>query len=198
MRIAIVGGIGSGKSEVLKTARQMGFACLSADEINSELLETPEYAVQVSEIFPSAVKDGNVDRSALAQIVFSDGEALKKLNALAHPRILKRIECEKASPLIVEMPLLPKECENGFFDATVFVDTPLLTRLKRLRKRGMTVRQAMARIRAQVKPVVLGKSATVVIKNSGNLQRLKRRATQVLKELTDGLSAGLDVGDRKR
>lgn len=43
MRIAIIGGIGSGKSEVLKIAKERGFFCISADEINSELLKTPSY-----------------------------------------------------------------------------------------------------------------------------------------------------------
>ncbi|MBD5092165.1 MAG: dephospho-CoA kinase, partial [Clostridiales bacterium] len=75
MRIAIVGGIGSGKSEVLKVARDMGLACLSADEINAELLKTPEYIAEIATAFPAAVKDGGIDKAALAKIVFSDDSA---------------------------------------------------------------------------------------------------------------------------
>ena len=56
MKIAVVGGIGSGKSEVVKAVQEMGIATLSADEINSELLVTPSYVRNIQQLFPSAVK----------------------------------------------------------------------------------------------------------------------------------------------
>lgn len=52
MRIAIIGGIGSGKSEVMKIAKERGFFCISADEINSELLKTPSYIQKFKRRFP--------------------------------------------------------------------------------------------------------------------------------------------------
>lgn len=72
MRIAVIGGIGSGKSEVMKIAKERGFFCLSADEINAELLKTPSYIQKIATLFPSVVSNGVVDKGALAKIVFSD------------------------------------------------------------------------------------------------------------------------------
>ena len=66
MRVAIIGGIGAGKSEVLKIAKSKGFACLSADEINANLLLSPSYIAKIAAAFPSVVKDGAVDKKHAA------------------------------------------------------------------------------------------------------------------------------------
>lgn len=79
MRIAIIGGIGSGKSEVLKIAKERGFFCISADEINSELLKTPSYIQKFKRLFPTAVinwRSGQKRR--LPSIVFSKQRASAK------------------------------------------------------------------------------------------------------------------------
>lgn len=78
MRIAVIGGIGSGKSEAIKAAAELGIHTLSADEINSKLLCDADYIREIAAGFPQAVKDGAVDRRLLADIVFSDSAALKK------------------------------------------------------------------------------------------------------------------------
>ena len=72
MNIAIIGGVGSGKTEVLKVAREMGITALSADEINAELLRNPQYVEKVASIFPDCVVCGVVDKARLAAAVFSD------------------------------------------------------------------------------------------------------------------------------
>ena len=95
MKTAIIGGIGSGKSFALNVAKSMGFETLSADEINAELLEDEDYVKTLSERFPFAVENGVVNKKKLAQVVFSNKIKLAELNAIAHPRILKKIaECE--------------------------------------------------------------------------------------------------------
>ena len=176
MRIAIIGGIGSGKSEVMKIAKERGFFCLSADEINSELLKTPTYIQKIAAAFPNAVKDGEVDRKALAAIVFGDESARAKLNSIAHPEIMRRIaECNE-SPLAVELPLFVEGGDEAF-DEIVYVRAPLFKRISRLKKgRGMSVKQAVSRIRSQVPSAVLRAKATIVIDNSRSLSALKERA----------------------
>lgn len=69
MRIAVIGGIGSGKSEVMKIAKERGFFCLSADEINDELLKTPSYIQKIATLFPSVVSNGVVDKGALLSLI---------------------------------------------------------------------------------------------------------------------------------
>ncbi|MDE6302132.1 MAG: dephospho-CoA kinase [Clostridia bacterium] len=186
MRIAIIGGIGSGKSEVLKIARQMGVAALSADEINAELLALPEYIAEIARVFPAAVVNGTVDRHRLAEIVFANDNEREKLNTIAHPRILARIKDDNRSPLVVEMPLLLECGAQGMFDEIVLVRTPLDTRLERLEKRGLDKESAIKRINAQASEDELMTVATRVIDNSGDIETLCKNAKLLFNELLKG------------
>lgn len=183
MRIAIIGGIGSGKSEVMKIAKERGFFCISADEINAELLKTPSYIQKIATAFPSAVRDGVVDKKTLASIVFSDENERKKLNSIAHPEIMRAIAEHTENPLAIELPLFIEGGDEAF-DEIVYVRTPLLTRIARLKKgRGMSVKQAVERIRAQVPSSVLRAKSTKIVDNKGTLDTLKRNANKVFDEI---------------
>lgn len=183
MRIAVIGGIGSGKSEVMKIAKERGFFCLSADEINAELLKTPSYIQKIAALFPSVVSNGVVDKGALAKIVFSDRGERKKLNALAHPEIMRVISECKESPLVVELPLFIEGGDEAF-DEIVYVRAPLFKRISRLKKgRGMSVKQAVSRIRSQVPSAVLRAKATIVIDNSRSLSALQARANETFNQI---------------
>lgn len=183
MRIAVIGGIGSGKSEVMKIAKKRGFFCLSADEINAELLKTPSYIQKIATLFPSVVSNGVVDKGALAKIVFSDSGERKKLNALAHPEIMRVISECKESPLVVELPLFIEGGDEAF-DEIVYIRAPLFKRISRLKKgRGMSVKQAVSRIRSQVPSAVLRAKATIVIDNSRSLSALQARANETFNQI---------------
>lgn len=183
MRIAVIGGIGSGKSEVMKIAKERGFFCLSADEINAELLKTPSYIQKIATLFPSAVAKGVVDKGALAKIVFSDQNERKKLNALAHPEIMRVISECKESPLAVELPLFIEGGDEAF-DEIVYVRAPLFKRIARLKKgRGMSVKQAVSRIRSQVPSAVLRAKATIIVDNSRSLSALQARANKTFNQI---------------
>lgn len=183
MRIAVIGGIGSGKSEVMKIAKEKGFFCLSADEINAELLKTPSYIQKIAMLFPSAVANGVVDKGALAKIVFSDQNERKKLNALAHPEIMRVISECKESPLAVELPLFIEGGDEAF-DEIVYVRAPLFKRIARLKKgRGMSVKQAVSRIRSQVPSAVLRAKATIIVDNSRSLSALQARANKTFNQI---------------
>ena len=183
MRIAIIGGIGSGKSEVMKIAKEKGFFCLSADEINAELLKTPSYIQKIAMLFPSAVANGVVNKGALAKIVFSDQNERKKLNALAHPEIMRVISECKESPLAVELPLFIEGGDEAF-DEIVYVRAPLFKRIARLKKgRGMSVKQAVSRIRSQVPSAVLRAKATIIVDNSRSLSALQARANKTFNQI---------------
>ena len=183
MRIAVIGGIGSGKSEVMKIAKERGFFCLSADEINAELLKTPSYIQKIAALFPSVVSNGVVDKGALAKIVFSDQNERKKLNALAHPEIMRVISECKESPLAVELPLFIEGGDEAF-DEIVYVRAPLFKRIARLKKgREMSVKQAVSRIRSQVPSAVLRAKATIIVDNSRSLSALQARANKTFNQI---------------
>ena len=183
MRVAIAGGIGSGKSEVLKVAAELGLHTLSADEINSQLLENPIYIEEIATAFPGAVKDGAVDRGKLAEIVFSDNEQLKILNSIAHPRILQSIADSASDSLVVEMPLLYECGAQNMFDGIIYVYTPLELRYERLEKRGLDRAHAESRIKAQANEDEVKTIATAIIDNSSDLNSLREKSAKLLCEM---------------
>lgn len=180
MKIAIVGGIGSGKSEVLAVAKALGYATLSADEVNAELLRDGDYVERLRKLFPTAVKNGVVDKSVLSAIVFSDENERLKLNALAHPEIAKRIKA--VGDAVVELPLALESGVIGLFDEIILVRCSLETRLNRLEKRGVDRERAKKIIAVQVPDSALEKVATAVIDNDGTVAELREKATRMLEK----------------
>ena len=178
MKIAVIGGIGSGKSEVMKAVQGMNVAtCVSADEINAELLTQKAYVEKVKELFPSVVKGGVVDKKALADIVFHDDEARKTLNDLAHPLIVKSIKQDMRNPLVVEVPLIFENDLHRYFRDVVYVQASLEDRIERLvEKRGMTKEDALARIKAQSDDDAYKSVADFVIQNDGTIEELHAKA----------------------
>ena len=92
MKIAVIGGIGAGKSEVLGAAREMGITCLSADEINAELLKDPDYIAELEKRFPDCVVCGVGDKTRVSARVYSGNNSSLELNAREHRRIQRRNE----------------------------------------------------------------------------------------------------------
>lgn len=181
MNIAIIGGVGSGKTEVLKVAREMGIAALSADEINAELLKNPQYVEKVARIFPDCVVCGVVDKARLAAAVFSDKKKREALNAVAHPEIAKKVtECD-ADPLVVELPLVLESGMATMFDEIILVVTPRRLRVKRLEQRGIDSARAKAIMRAQKPIYSLRRVATRTIDNSGSLDNLREASRNLLR-----------------
>ena len=170
MKVAVIGGIGTGKSEVLKVAREMGLACLSADEINAELLSDPEYVAKLAERFPE---------------VFSDRKSRLALNAIAHPEIAKRIAACDADPLVVELPLMLESGIADTFDEVILVTAPRRLRLERLQKRGVSLPRAKAVMRVQLPVFMLRRVATRTILNTGSLDELRASARDLLRLLCE-------------
>ena len=88
-KIAITGGIGSGKSEAIKIIKELGFPVFSCDEIYKEIIFSKEYVQRIEENFPTCVKNGIIDRKELSAIVFANREKRDLLNSLSHPLIME-------------------------------------------------------------------------------------------------------------
>lgn len=93
MKIAITGGIGSGKSAVAAVIRRSGYKVVSADEAYRRISGRADYLSAVKKLFPDAVKGEPpaLDRAVLAAEVFADGKKRAALNELAHPLIMKEM-----------------------------------------------------------------------------------------------------------
>lgn len=181
MRIAIIGGIGSGKSEVLAVARELGFPTLSADEINSALLGESEYVKKIDKAFPGVVEDGTVNKAKLSAEVFSCKEKRLLLNSIAHPEILRKIDECDSDPLVVELPLAVESGMLDCFDEVVLVSASRRLRYSRLEGRGVNKKRARAIIHAQAGERSLKKVATRTIENNGDIDTLRRASREILR-----------------
>jgi len=119
-KIAITGGIGSGKSTVSKILRELDFQVFSCDEIYKDIVKSPAYIQKIKELFPQVVIQNQIDKQKLAKLVFSDEKSRLALNHVAHPLImetlLKNMELEKNSLVFAEVPLLFEEKLERYFD----------------------------------------------------------------------------------
>jgi dephospho-CoA kinase len=194
MRIALTGGIGSGKSTVARLLEAKGAVVVDADAIARAIVEPGEPALaEIREAFGPDVIDpsGRLDRAALAGIVFADPDALARLNAITHPRIAARsAELLEAAPsgavLVYDMPLLVEQGPTALegWDAIVVVDAPDDARLERLLARGMDRDDAQMRMGAQATRQERLAAADHVIDNSGDPAALERAVDGLWRSLT--------------
>lgn len=194
MRIALTGGIGSGKSTVSRLLADKGAVVVDADAIAREIVEPGEPALEEIRLaFGSEVIDaeGRLRRSRLAEIVFEDPEALARLNAITHPRIAARsAELLGAAPVnavvVYDMPLLVEQGPQALagWDAIVVVDAPDEVRFERLVARGVERDDARRRMAAQAPRDVRLAAADHVIDNSSDLSSLERSVDALWTSLT--------------
>lgn len=179
--IGLLGGIGSGKSTVAEMFRRLGAAVLDADKAGHEVLRTPAIRAAVGGRWGQEVigPDGEVDRKALARIVFApppDGPPeLAELERITHPEIRRRLRAEidelasrGTQIVILDAPVLLKAGWNAFCDAIVFVDAPLEERQARTAARGWSAEE-FARREASQEPVEEKRRlAKFVVDNAGD------------------------------
>jgi dephospho-CoA kinase len=196
LRVGLTGGIGSGKSEVSRRLAAHGAVIIDADVAAREVVApgTPGLA-QIAEAFGPEVlgRDGALDRERLGAIVFRDPALRAKLNAIVHPLVgewMRAAERAAAGParddLIVvhDVPLLAENGRAGDFDLVIVVDVPPELQVERLvSQRGMTPDQARARMAAQASRQQRLAVADLVIDNSGSLDDLDRRVTEIWADL---------------
>ena len=146
--VAITGGIGAGKSEALAAFARHGAAVISSDDIVHRLLQEDEKVREsLRERFGDGVfdEDGEVDRGAIAEIVFADREALDWLEGLLHPLVVaeymgwreRLAELDDPPPVsVTEVPLLYEVGGQERFDSVVVVTASARGARRPLRGRG--------------------------------------------------------------
>ena len=187
MNVGLTGGLGSGKSTVAALLGEHGAVIIDADVVAREVVRagTPGFAAVVARFGPGVVgPDGELDRAALARIVFADGAALDELNAIVHPLVGSRsAELAAAVPpgavVVHDIPLL---AENGLadrFDTVVVVEADREIRLARLAERGLTRAEAEARMAAQATDEKRRAIADEIVRNDGDLDSLARQVDRL-------------------
>jgi dephospho-CoA kinase len=181
-RWLITGGIGSGKSAVRELLAKGGIRTVDADAVGHSVLAN-EALAPVSERWPGVVLEGQIDRKALARIVFSAPDELRALEEITHPLIFGRIEAElEGFPGVaaVEMPL--RTTILGW--PRIVVDAPDDVRLVRAMRRGMSKAEVRERMAAQPSRAQWLAGADLVVPNHGDLKSLERMADEVADHLT--------------
>jgi dephospho-CoA kinase len=190
-RVALTGGIASGKSMVAAELAARGAIIIDADVLAREVVEpgTPALAAIIDRFGEQVVTEGRLDRPRLAQLVFADPLARRDLERIVHPAVrVRAAELERAAgpaAIVVHViPLLVETGQQGDFDLVVTVDVDHETQIQRLMARnGFTRAEAESRVAAQATRADRKIAAHVVVDNTGSVTQLR--------EQIDALWAGL-------
>ena len=180
--IAVTGGIGSGKSLAAQFFAELGALVIDADQLAREVISrgTQGFDEVVSHFGDSILKDGDIDRRVLGDIVFKDPQALAVLEAIVHPRVASEFNEAVQSLtgdqiLIYEIPLLFEKDAAKRFDTVITVEADTQIRIQRLRAKGLHLSEINSRIAAQATREQRVSVADFVLENSGSEDDLLRQ-----------------------
>lgn len=194
LRVGLTGNVGAGKSTTVSLFASWGATIIDTDVLAREVvtLGSPALA-RIRELWGDAVigADGELDRAAMRQIVFSDPEARKRLEAILHPAIRERsrelfVEAEARGDRIA-IGVVPLLFETGLeveYEVVLLIDAPLEQRIERLvNKRGLGADEARAIADAQMPAHEKRARADFIIDNGSDITSLERRAWETWKEI---------------
>jgi dephospho-CoA kinase len=175
IKIGLTGGIGSGKTLVSKVFSQLGIPIFNADyEAKYILNKDPEVITQIKNSFGDIYDANGINKKKLASIIFNDQEALKKVNSIIHPQVLKYfntwITNQKGTKYIIkEAAILFESNAYKELNATINVHADELIRIERVIKRDKTtVNEVKNRINNQLSDSDRIKLADYTIYNNGD------------------------------
>ncbi len=183
LTIGLTGGIGSGKSRVATLFERLGVAVIDADVIARQLVEPGTDALtEIVTTFGGSVltSDGRLDRSKLAEIVFSDAGKKKRLENIIHPRVREQIRAFKEEHreqpyILVVIPLLLESGQHDLVDRVLVVDAAEAERIRRVQARdGRSERQIRAIIDSQADDAARRAAADDYLDNNGTLTELEQ------------------------
>ena len=190
--IGLIGGIGSGKSSAAAALAKLGARVISGDLLGHEALRDADIKKQVVEHWGKRVLDrqGEIDRSRLGAIVFGNPEERRKLEAIVHPYIKRRLAEEidaaqadrRVKLIVVDAAVMLEVGWSKHCDRILYVEAPRNLRLKRLaQQRGWTAKELAAREEAQMPLSEKKAFADAVLNNSGSVEQLQEEIGKLLK-----------------
>ena len=184
--IALTGGIGSGKSLAAQYFAELGALVIDADQLARDVISrgTEGFDEVVSYFGDSILKDGDIDRRALGELVFNDSKAMTVLEGIVHPRVTAEFNEAVQSLsgdqiLIYEIPLLFEKKAHDRFDSVITVEADMEQRIERLRAKGLHMSEINSRIAAQATREQRVSVADYVLENSGSQDDLLRQVENI-------------------
>jgi dephospho-CoA kinase len=199
MRVALTGGIATGKSHCLRAFAALGVPTLDADVLAREAVEpgTAGFDAVVARFGRAVVRpDGAIDRTALGRIVFADAAARGALEAIIHPIVYAAIRARTGHPLsivsVADVPLLYETGHAGEFDRVIVAVCRPDQQLQRLMARdGLNETDARRRIDAQLPIEEKARRADYVIDTSGSMANTDGQVAEILGKLRANLESGI-------
>ena len=183
LRVGITGGIGSGKTALTDWLSEKGIVIVDAD-LASRVIVTPGQPAltEIAETFGQEYiqHDGQLNRAALRELVFTDDSKRQQLEAITHPRIreelARQMDAADSAYVVLSSPLLLESGQSSMVDLSVVVDVPENTQIERTMARDNNARQLIEGIMAaQLDRDTRISRADIVINNSGSLDELYQR-----------------------
>ncbi|MDQ6720792.1 MAG: dephospho-CoA kinase [Candidatus Dormibacteraeota bacterium] len=191
--VGLTGGVGSGKSTVAAMLRELGAEVVDADKAAHAVYEpgTPGFAAVVREFGEEYVRDGHIDRGRLGELVFSDADARRRLNAVVHPLVrewmaARTAEAAERGPKVVvqDVPLLFENGLERLYSSVVLVYVPQHMQVERLvHGRGLSPERAREMIATQMPIEDKRRLAHHVIDNSGTTEETRAQVEQLWRRL---------------
>jgi dephospho-CoA kinase len=192
--VGLTGGIGSGKSTVARLLEERGAVVFDADLLAREAVEpgTPGHAAVIERFGADVLAPGGeLDREALASIVFADPSARRDLEQIVHPEV-RRLFAEGSEAyrdtdrvVVFSAPLLVETGMHTAFEILVVVSATVATQIERLlRQRGMSEASIRARIDAQAPLEDKAEAADFLVENEGTLDELESQVERLWNDLS--------------
>jgi dephospho-CoA kinase len=188
--VALTGGIGAGKSLVAQYFSELGARVVDADQLSRIAIErgSAGFDEVITRFGEGILRNGDIDRKALGEIIFKDKRAKYDLEAIIHPRVRELFfevvnDLAADEILIYEIPLLVETGAASNFDQIITVEADLEIRKSRLLKRGMFISEIESRLAAQACPSEREAVATHIIENNGDEDQLLRKVENLWEEL---------------
>jgi dephospho-CoA kinase len=186
-RIALTGGIASGKTTVARLFAELGVPVIDTDAIARQVVEPGQPALaEVVAAFGPEVLDakGRLDRRRMRERIFADASAKQRLEAILHPAIRTEMEHqsrEAGGPYqVLVIPLLAEGKRRDHVDRVLLVDAPEARQVERLMTRdAVTHAEAQASLNAQATRAERLAMADDVVHNDGPVDELRAQVTQL-------------------
>ena len=173
--VALTGGIGSGKSTVGQIFGDLGAIVTDSDQLARDVVErgTTGFDQIIAAFGDEVLKNGDLNRAALADLVFKDPAKRKQLEQITHPLIRKAfakiVESANGDSIVVnQIPLLVESNHDYKFDHVITVSASEAVRIERLLKRGMNLTQIQQRLQAQSNDAQREKISDSIIRNDNS------------------------------
>ena len=188
--VALTGGIGSGKTMVGEIFAELGALVIDSDQLAREVVErgSKGFDLIVTEFGDEVLKNGDLDRAALASLIFKDPKKRARLEEITHPLIRQSFakivsSAGSDSVIINQIPLLVESKHDYKFDHVITISAPEKIRTERLIKRGLTLTQIEQRMKAQATDTQREVISDTVIVNDKSEQELLAQVEKVWESL---------------